>query len=78
MESIYLEDRQKKDEFALRAAKHFAENQHHWTYTDGDIEAGCLFAMRFGLDNNGVVVFTISDDMPTNYMEICKRFSKNQ
>jgi len=49
MESIYLNERVEKDEFAKRAAAFFAKNEKCTTYTDEDIKKGCFFALRFGL-----------------------------
>ena len=57
-----------RQEFAKRAAACFAKDPRKWTYTDGDIREGCLFAMRFGLGNDCVVVFRLDPEYePVNY-----------
>jgi hypothetical protein len=76
MESIYLSERVEKDEFAKRAAKYFAENQECRTYTDEEIKSGCYFAVRWGLGEDGVVVFKIDEyTHPVNYMELVRAYS---
>ena len=69
MEHTFLHERQEQDSFAERAAKHFQANPEHWTYTDAEIETGAYFAMKFGMGNDCVVVFTIADN-PVNYQNI--------
>jgi len=49
-------------EFAKRAADYFIKHDEVHTYTDGDIESGCLFAMRFGMDRDCVLIFEIDED----------------
>lgn len=73
MKHIYLEDKKEEEEFVLKAAKHFKENPDNNTFTEKDIEAGCWFAMRWGMDRNGVLVFKLDEYFePTNYMEVIK------
>lgn len=45
--------------FANKAAEHFSKNQNHYTFTDGGIEAGCLFAVKWGLGDDCVLVFRL-------------------
>lgn len=57
--------------FARKAADHFAGHKEHWTYSDGDGPVpGELFALRWGLGNDCVVVVRIGDDEPVNYQSI--------
>lgn len=70
MEMTYLKERQEKDAFAVRAARHFEENPECSSFTDGDIEPNAYFALRFGLGNDCVVVFRIDDETPTNYQNL--------
>jgi len=73
MKHIYLSEEDEKTEFAIEAAVHFSINPEHSTYTKEDIDSNAWFAMRYGLDNDCVVVFKISDAVePTNFMEIIK------
>jgi hypothetical protein len=73
MEMTYLHERQEKDAFAERAAKHFTKHPEHWTFTDGEIEARAYFALKFGLGEDCVVVFRIDDEEPLNYQQIMER-----
>lgn len=73
MKHIYLENKKEEEEFVLKAAKHFKEKPEHNTLTLNDIKEGCWFAMRWGMDRNGVVVFKLDEDFePTNYLEVIK------
>ena len=75
MEHVNLNERFEKDDFARRAAQYFAENPKKTSYTDGEIETECYFALRYGLENDGVVVFKICDsERVTNYMEIIPKW----
>lgn len=76
MRMINLEIDTEREEFARRAAVHFAENSKLYTYTDGNIEPGCWFALRFGLGNDCVVVFKLDEfDEPTNYQQLIREYS---
>lgn len=69
MTTIY--DEQARMDFAQRAAKHFSDNPHIQSYTDGEIVAGCLFALRMGLGKDCVLVFQLDEFFePTNYQNI--------
>lgn len=60
--------------FAEQAAEHFASHKDHWTYSEGDGPVpGELFALRWGLGNDCVVVVRIGDDDPVNYQNIIPR-----
>lgn len=73
MRMVYLSNEKEIQEFVLRAAKKF-EDSKVYTYTDGEIEAGCLFAMRYGLDNDCVVVFKLDEYLePVNYQNLIKK-----
>ena len=61
--------------FAKRAAERFARDDVIYTFTDSDIKAGCLFAMRSGLGNDCVVVFRLDEDFePINYQQLVKQY----
>jgi hypothetical protein len=59
-------------EFAEKAAKHFADNPKHFTYTEGgDITSGCLLAIRWGLGNDCVLVVKLDEqELPVNFQNI--------
>lgn len=72
---VYMEEMDEVKEFAKRAAKKFADNNHLSTYTDDVIEPGCLFAVRWGLGNNCVVVFRLDEDFePINFQELIRDY----
>jgi hypothetical protein len=58
-------------DFAARAAEHFAKHKEHRTFTTGEIESGCLFAVKWGLDNDCVLVFQLDTD-PIIFAQIIK------
>ena len=73
MKHIYLSARKEEEQFVSKAVKYFKENPHKNTFTEKEIEVGCWFAIRWGLDRNGVVIFKLDENFePTNYMEIIK------
>lgn len=75
MRMTHLSEEVINQEFAKRAAEHFSSNPAHRSYTDGDIEKGCLFALKFGLGNDCVVVFKLDDEFePINYQNLILEF----
>ena len=60
-------------EFTNRATDHFESNKKSVTYTHSDIVAGCLFATRWGLSDDCILVFRLDDDFePMNFQQIIK------
>ncbi len=73
MRQTTMLDELRKIEFAKRAAERFAGNPNLTTYTDGAITTGCLFALRFGMGDDCVLVFRLDEDFePTNYTQLIK------
>lgn len=71
-----VEEDIEQQEFAKRAAKHFAENPQHSSYTDSEIGPGCLFALRWGIMEDCVVVMKLDDNhVPTNYQQLTREYS---
>jgi len=69
-----MEEEDEVREFAERAASHFANHERCTSYTDANIEAGYLFALRFGLDEDCVIVFRLDENFePINYQQLIKR-----
>lgn len=58
--------------FAKAAAEKFQENPELVTFTDGAIKEGELFAVRWGLDRDCILVFEIGDE-PRVYDQIIKK-----
>ena len=70
-----MEDDGEVREFAKKAAKCFAKNEQYYTFTDGNIKAGCLFAMRFGFNDDCVIVFRLDEDFePINYQQLIDEY----
>lgn len=46
-------------DFAKLAAENFTKHPKNNTFTKGNIEAGCLFAVRWGLGDDCVLVFQL-------------------
>ena len=54
--------------FVRKAAAWFAANPRGATYTEGDIEPGCWFALRWGMGKDCVLLLRLDDMfMPTVY-----------
>ncbi len=71
--TTYSDERERRD-FAKSAADHFATHPQHWTYSNNDGPTpGQLFALRWGLGDDCVVVFRVGDDEPVNYQNIIPR-----
>ena len=71
----YMSEDDKVRDFAKMAAKAFASHKGMYTYTNGGIEAGELFAVRFGFGDNCVVVFRIDEDFePINYQQLIDQY----
>ena len=61
-------------EFAERAAKYFEEHHDITTYTDGEIEPGCYFAIRWGFGNDCVLVLKLDENYEQKiYANIIKK-----
>jgi hypothetical protein len=75
MKKIDINDDDEALEFAKKAASHFARRKNHISFTDGAIEGGCLFALRWGMNYDGVVVFRLDEDFePINYLRLIARY----
>ena len=74
MKTVYIHEGREKEEFAMEAAKYFAANEGCRSYTrSGGINAGELFALRWGLGEDCVVVFRIDEATePVNYAELVR------
>jgi hypothetical protein len=60
--------------FVKMAAKYFSENKQCHTFTKKDITTGCLFAVRWGLLDDCVVVLRLDDNHePKIYANVIKR-----
>lgn len=73
MRMVHLSTEREVQAFAERAARCFAKNPRYWTFSDGDGPvAGELFALRWGLGDDCVVVFRIGDEMPVNFQQLIR------
>lgn len=77
MEMYYKTNEDERLCFAKKAADCFKRNPDKYTYTEGDIEQGVYFAMRYGFGNDCVLVFKISeDDKVVNYCQFIEKEKK--
>lgn len=73
MRGVHLSDELAQIEFAKKAAAHFALHPEHSTYTGEEIKPGCLFAVRWGLCDDCVLVLKLDEThVPTNYFQLVR------
>lgn len=66
-------------EFAKSAAKCFTRDEKISAFTEDKVEAGCFFAVRWGLGNDCVVVFKLDEDFePINFQQIVRGMQRGQ
>lgn len=74
MRHTYLSEAEAQIAFAKDAADHFSSHPEHSTFTDGEIKEGVLFAVRWGLMNDCVLVLKLDEYFtPIVYGECIKR-----
>lgn len=75
MKMVSIPEDDEVRDFAKRAAMVFASHKDVYTYTSMGIEAGELFAVRFGSCDNCVVVFRIDKNFePINYQQLIDKY----
>ena len=68
-----LEQEKELIAFVDKAALHFETHKEHNTFTEAEIEPGVLFAIRWGMGRDCVLVFRISEDfVPRIYQQAIK------
>lgn len=72
MRVIDLTEQAERTDFATKAAVYFAKNPNKTSYTTGAIETDALFAIRWGLGQDCVLVFRIQDE-PELYENIIQQ-----
>ena len=73
MRMVYIEEEEEVIKFAIRAAKKFSKDPILVSYTDDKIKSGCLFALKWGLIEDCVLVFKLDDNfMPVKYHHLIK------
>ena len=71
MRMTCLSEEKEIQEFAQRAARHFEENPQHRSYSDREINPGCLLAMKWGGGDDCVLVLKLDDFFePVNYQNL--------
>lgn len=71
MRMVKVEEEMEQIRFAERAARYFALHPECQSFSDIDFSPGCLLAMRWGLDDDCVLVLKLDDHFePTNYQNI--------
>jgi len=61
MKITYLDEEQKVLDFVRAAAEHFEKHPKHYSFTTGEIEPGCLLALRWGLGEDCVLIFRLDE-----------------
>ena len=75
MKKVLMSEGDEVRDFAKKAAIFFAKYEDYHTFVRGGIEAGKLFAVRFGLDHDCVVVFRLDKGFePINYIQLINRY----
>lgn len=69
MRTIDIEDQKRRAEFIALAAKRFSDNPALYSYTQEGLNAGSLFAVRWGMNQDSILVFTIADE-PELYLQV--------
>jgi len=73
MRMTSLEENNFMSSFLNDAIRCFEDNPEKYTYTETEIKAGCLFALRFGLSDDCVVIFQLDEDFePINFQKAVK------
>lgn len=71
MDMMNMEEQEDKLAFVKEAAGLFSVNSRCRSYTRDGIKPGALFALRFGMGEDCVVVFRIDEDFPVeNFQNI--------
>ena len=74
MRQICLKEEKERADFALRAAANFAKYPEHSVYTDAEIIPGCEIGLRWGLDNDCVLVLQFAEFVePVLYAQVVER-----
>ncbi len=76
MRHTYLSNEQEQMAFAVEAARDFAANPKHWSYSNCKPEAiqpGALLALRWGLGDDCVLVLRVGDDVPVIYGQLIRQ-----
>ena len=77
MKQISLQEAEAKTGFVRKAARYFEENLEGHTY--GELEPGELFAIRWGLGNDCILVFRIDPECTLeNFTQVIERESARQ
>lgn len=63
MKQVSLGEEEEKQAFVKEAAAYFAKNEKKWSYAAGNIVAGCYFALRWGMDDNSVLLFKLDENL---------------
>lgn len=75
MRHVYLSEQDEQTAFAKRAAKHFAAHPEHWSFADGNPEAGQLLALRWGLGEDCVAIMRLDANFePTIYAQLIRGY----
>lgn len=78
MKALYLCEEDKKLSFVREAANFFASNPTKRSYTSRNITPGDFFALRWGLGEDCILIFKLSEDfIPELYQQVIKDHNSN-
>ncbi len=78
MRMTFLTNEEETIKFAKMAANDFEKNPQHMSFTLGEIEPGCLFALRYGLGDDCVLVFKLDESFePVNFQNLVQKDRPN-
>ncbi len=72
-----IADAEEELSFAKKAAEYFSEHPETWSLAPGNIVPGCLLALRFGANDDCVVVFRLDENCEVkNYQQAIKKLEE--
>lgn len=73
MKLVYMSAERDRQGFAEKAAAYFADHPKIHSFTDGEIEPGCWFALRWGCGDDCVLVFKLDEhETPILYQQLIR------
>ena len=74
MKVTSISEEKEIQEFVLMAKKDFEKNPEHYSFSYKAVDKGCLLAMRWGFEDNSILVLKLDDFFePVVYRNIIER-----
>ena len=78
MRMTTIEEDEQIQNFAKKAATFFAQDKNLYSFSESSIQKGCLFALRFGLSDDCVLVFRLDNNFePINFQQLIVKNKKS-